>query len=32
VRIARDDSWRTGGRVHGVGTLTWPLRLRYGYR
>ena len=33
VPIELDDGWRREGASNGaVGALTWPLRLRYGYR
>lgn len=33
VPIELDDDWRRDGEANGtVGALTWPLRLRYGYR
>jgi hypothetical protein len=30
VELRRDPSWAPGGRM--VNALTWPLRVRYGYR
>ena len=33
VAIELDDEWRRDGESNTtVGALTWPLRLRYGYR
>jgi hypothetical protein len=33
--IRRDDAWRTAAGYDGrrtIAALTWPVRLRYGYR